>query len=44
MTFVSDFEPQVLWRHFDHILTIPRGSKKEDLARAYVIQIAEKNG
>ncbi|MFP4623864.1 MAG: aminoacyl-histidine dipeptidase, partial [Gemmatimonadota bacterium] len=37
-------EPQALWAHFDRILEIPRGSKEEDAARAYVVEVAEKNG
>ena len=44
MTFVSDLEPKSLWQHFDHILTIPRASKDEDRARAYVVEVAERNG
>ncbi len=44
MTFVSDFEPKALWAHFDKILTIPRGSKEEEKIRAYVVQVAERNG
>ncbi len=44
MTFVSDLEPKPLWRHFDHILTIPRASKDEERARAYVVEVAERNG
>lgn len=43
-TFVSDFEPQALWRHFDQILTIPRASKDEGKMRDYVIGVAEHNG
>ncbi len=43
-TFVSDFEPQALWRHFDQILTIPRASKDEGKMRDYVISVAERNG
>ncbi len=42
MTFVSDLEPKSLWRHFDQILTIPRGSKEEDRIRAYVVAQAEE--
>ena len=41
MTFVSDLEPKSLWRHFDQILTIPRGSKEEEKMRAFVVGIAE---
>jgi dipeptidase D len=43
-TFVSDFEPQALWRHFDQILTIPRASKDEGQMRDYVVGIAEAAG
>jgi dipeptidase D len=44
MTFVADLEPKPLWGHFDHILTIPRGSKEEEQMRQYVIGVAERNG
>ncbi|MFQ5636766.1 MAG: aminoacyl-histidine dipeptidase [bacterium] len=44
MTFVSELPPKELWRHFDEILTIPRGSKNEQAIREYVIAVAEKNG
>jgi len=44
MTFVSELEPTSLWRHFDQILTIPRGSKEEDRIRAYVVAQAEEVG
>lgn len=44
MTFVSDLDPQALWRHFDHILTIPRGSGEEGAMRAYVLAVAERAG
>lgn len=44
MTFVSELQPASLWSHFDTILTIPRGSKKEEQARAHVVAIAEKAG
>jgi dipeptidase D len=44
MSFVSDFEPQVVWQHFDKILTIPRGSKEEEKIREYVCGVAEKAG
>ncbi len=40
MTFVSELSPQSLWQHFDQLLTIPRGSKQEAAARAYVLDIA----
>ena len=44
MTFVADLDPKALWAHFDQILTIPRGSKEEELIRAYVVSVAERNG
>jgi dipeptidase D len=43
-TFVSEFEPTALWRHFDQILTIPRASKDEGQMRDYVVGIAEAAG
>ena len=44
MTFVSDLQPTSVWGYFDQLLTIPRGSKKEDKARAFVISVAEGLG
>ncbi|MCL7972488.1 MAG: aminoacyl-histidine dipeptidase [marine benthic group bacterium] len=44
MTFVADLEPKPVWAYFDRILTIPRGSKKEEQIRAYVISVAEQLG
>ena len=44
MTFVATLEPKPLWEHFDEILTIPRGSKEEEKARQYVIEVAERHG
>lgn len=44
MTFVSDLQPEALWRHFDHILTIPRGSKNEEAMRRYVAGVADRLG
>lgn len=43
MTFISEYEPQSLWQHFDHILTIPRKSKNEAKIRQYVVDVAERN-
>jgi len=40
MSFVSDLEPVVVFRFFDEILEIPRGSKKEGMAREYVLSVA----
>lgn len=44
MSFVETLEPQILWRHFDRILTIPRGSKQEEAMRQYVISVADAKG
>ncbi|NIP78199.1 MAG: beta-Ala-His dipeptidase, partial [Gemmatimonadetes bacterium] len=44
MSFVKDLEPRALWGHFDRILEIPRGSKEEDEIRAYVLEVAGRNG
>jgi dipeptidase D len=44
MSFIENFEPQALWKHFDHILTIYRPSKGEEHARAYVEQVADDLG
>ncbi len=43
-TFVSSLEPRILWRHFDRILAIPRGSKSEEGMRQYVRDVATANG
>lgn len=44
MSFVSDLEPRNVWGFFDELLGIPRGSKKEERAREYVISVAERLG
>jgi dipeptidase D len=44
MSFVAELEPKELWKHFDEILKIPRGSKNEQKMRAYVIDLAQKQG
>lgn len=44
MTFVADLEPKALWAHFDRLLSLPRGSGREDAARRYVLEVAERNG
>jgi dipeptidase D len=44
MTFVADLAPQALWKHFDEILTIPRGSRNEAAMRRYVLGLAEQKG
>lgn len=44
MSFVATLEPTVLWKYFDKILTIPRGSKEEAAMRRYVIGVAQEKG
>jgi len=44
MTFVSELQPAAVWAYFDQLLTIPRGSKKEDRAREFVISVAQRLG
>ncbi len=44
MSFVAELEPRSLWKHFDEILKIPRGSGNEKAMREYVISVAQKNG
>ena len=44
MTFVSDLQPTAVWSNFDQLLIIPRGSKKEDRAREFVISVADRLG
>lgn len=43
-TFVSDLAPTAIWSHFDRLMEIPRGSKSEDAARAYVLEVADRAG
>ncbi len=44
MTFVSDLQPQAVWRRFDQILNIPRGSKNEAAIRQWVLETAGELG
>jgi dipeptidase D len=44
VTFVSDLKPSSIWKHFDRILTIPRGSKNEDEICSYLMRFAQGNG
>lgn len=39
-SFVSGLEPAAVWAHFDRLLEIPRGSGREDAARAHVRDVA----
>ena len=43
-TFVSELDPTTLWKHFDRILQIPRGSKNEQAMRDYVREVATRGG
>ncbi|MEE9296628.1 MAG: aminoacyl-histidine dipeptidase [Phycisphaerae bacterium] len=44
MSFVSELEPLALWKHFDEILKVPRGSKDEGRIRDYVIGVVKQTG
>lgn len=44
MSFVSELEPRAVWRHFDEILKIPRGSGNEEGMRRYVLGVAARHG
>lgn len=39
-----DLEPKILWKHFDALSAIPRGSGKEAAAREYVLAQAARLG
>jgi dipeptidase D len=41
---IKDLEPRLLFRHFEALVAIPRGSKFEDAARAYVVDWAREKG
>jgi len=41
---LKGLKPEVLWRHFDELRKIPRCSKHEERARAYVRDVARKLG
>lgn len=43
-TFVSELTPTAVWLHFDRLMEIPRGSRSEEAARAYVLEVAERAG
>jgi dipeptidase D len=44
MTFVSELEPRALWSHFDRVLSLPRGSKRESRIREHVLDLARRRG
>ncbi len=41
---LKDLEPQQIWKHFDRLTAIPRGSTKEAAARDYVRGVAKSLG
>ena len=41
---LQDVEPQLVWQHFLELTRIPRPSKQEQAARAYVLGWAEARG
>ncbi|MEF8879525.1 MAG: aminoacyl-histidine dipeptidase [Candidatus Thermoplasmatota archaeon] len=43
MSIVEDFEPGVLWKHFDEIRKIPHCSKHEEKIREYIVDFAEEH-
>ena len=44
MPALTNLEPQQLWKHFDRLAAIPRGSTKEAAARDYVRGVATQLG
>jgi len=44
MPALANLQPQQLWKHFDKLAAIPRGSTKEAAARDYVRGVAAKLG
>jgi len=44
MPALANLEPQRVWKYFDKIATIPRGSTKEAAAREFVRSVAAKLG
>jgi len=41
---LSEYKPTLLWKHFEELTKIPRESKHEAAAIAYVVEVAERNG
>ena len=39
-----NIKPELLWKHFEKLSAIPRGSTNEKAAGAYVIAVAKANG
>ena len=43
MSIIDNFEPRILWKHFDEIRKIPRCSKHEEKIRKYLLDFAKKH-
>ncbi len=43
-TVIVGLEPKELWKHFDALAAIPRGSGNEAKAREYVLGVAKRLG
>ncbi len=43
-TSVETLEPSAVWRFFAELSAVPRPSKHEELARAYIRQVADRHG
>ena len=41
---ITDYEPKLVWKHFNEIRQIPHGSKNETKIREYIKSFAQKNG
>jgi len=41
---LSSLRPDRLWKHFDHIRKIPRGSKNEKGVAEYILMVAQRQG
>ncbi|HEC94422.1 MAG TPA: M20/M25/M40 family metallo-hydrolase, partial [Thermoplasmatales archaeon] len=44
MSSILEFEPKLVWKHFDEIRKIPRCSKHEEKIREYILSFAKKQG
>ncbi|HEC81057.1 MAG TPA: aminoacyl-histidine dipeptidase [Thermoplasmatales archaeon] len=44
MSSILEYEPKLVWKHFDEIRKIPRCSKHEEKIREYILDFAEKQG
>ncbi|RLF27420.1 MAG: cytosol nonspecific dipeptidase, partial [Thermoplasmata archaeon] len=44
MSSILEYEPKLVWKHFDEIRKIPRCSKHEEKIREYLLEFAKKQG